>query len=219
MTSTPDPSYSVRFYIRPISKEPRTNPTPLRMKVWIGAQKGFIYLSTDVLLTPAQWSPFSTNGKPNSGADPKIAAQIDTWKAAAQLVLSSAVVNNTISDMTSEYFKRRVIGVVGRMRANQATGSNQPINVGAAPVEVKTCIGCDFCGDRCNAPGLYDYQRDTAAEFAAYNGLCQWRKERGVSICRPGAMPTEEFSRMSAMERAAMKGIKYTVNGEEGGER
>lgn len=217
MGTIPDPSYSVRFYIRPTSKEPRVNPTPLRMKVWIGAQKGFIYLSTDVLITPAQWSAFSTNGQPNVGADPHIAAEVDTWKAAAQLVLSSAVVNNTISEITSEYFKRRVTGVVGRMRANRESGAKQPIIVGASPLEVKVCAGCDFCAEKCRAD-IYEAERDVAAEFAAYNGFCRWRKEQGVEVCRPGATPTDQYSHMSQLERIVANGIKFTINGEKGGE-
>jgi hypothetical protein len=172
------PSYSIRFYIRINKKQRGDTLTPLRLKVWITDTKSYLYVSTPVSVTPNQWKAFDTEGNPGATADPAIAREVDTYRAAAQLVLSSAIVNNRVSTLTSEYLKRRVDGVVGRMKANKEHGVNQPIMVFCSPKDVSVCEGCKYRNDVCAAPWSFGaLEADTAADFAAYNGACRMKQQ------------------------------------------
>lgn len=175
---THNPGFSVRFYIRPPKGGKSDTPTPLRLKVWISATKGYLYLSTNAAITPRQFSAFAADGTPSPNADPQLIKIVDTYRAAVQLVISGAIVNGKIPTLTSKELESRVAGVIGRMEANAKSGVWQPITPFAEPVSVQTCAGCLFCGHECRAPWIYQHEADRAAEFADYNGICINRSTR-----------------------------------------
>lgn len=172
---TPNPGYSVQFYIRPPQKDRLNKPTQLRLKAWISATKSYLFLSTDIKVTPLQFDSFNSYGIPSKNADPDITKVIDRYRAAANLVLSGAIVNGKIMSLTSEEFKSRVEGVIVRMNANEQSGVFQPITPFATPESVKTCKGCVFCGRECSAPWLFDAEAERAAELADFNRICRER--------------------------------------------
>lgn len=151
---THNPGFSVRFYIRPPKGGKSDTPTPLRLKVWISATKGYLYLSTNAAITPRQFSAFAADGTPSPNADPQLIKIVDTYRAAVQLVISGAIVNGKIPTLTSKELESRVAGVIGRMEANAKSGVWQPITPFAEPVSVQTCAGCLFCGHECRAPWI-----------------------------------------------------------------
>ena len=172
---TPNPGYYVQFYIRPPQKDRLNKPTPLRLKAWISATKSYLFLSTDIKVTPLQFDNFNSYGIPSKNADPDITKVIDRYRAAANLVLSGAIVNGKIMNLTSEEFKSRVEGVIGRMQANEQNEIFQPITPFATPESVKTCKGCLFCGKVCSAPWPFEMEAERAAELADFNGVCRER--------------------------------------------
>lgn len=175
---TTNPGFSVRFYIRPPRKGISDTPTPLRLKVWISATKGYLYLSTNAAITPRQFSAFAADGTPSQNADPQLTKIVDTYRAAVQLVISGAIVNGKIATLTSKGLESRVAGVIGRMEANAKGGVWHPITPFADPLSVQTCAECLFCGHECRAPWLYEFERERAAEVADYNGICINRSTR-----------------------------------------
>lgn len=179
------PKFSVRFYIRTKQSKRGEELTPLRIKVWVGATKSYLYMPTDIQVTPWQWSAFASDGTPTTAADPKLAKAVDRYHKAATMVISSAIVNNRINTLTSAAMKMRVDGVKTRMEANEKSGANQTIMVFAAPSNVPTCAGCAFGGDKCRAPWIYDFEADTAPDLAAFNGLCRMRVEAATKQYQP----------------------------------
>lgn len=171
---------TVRFYVRANGRGEDVL-IPLRMKVWNGAAKKWLYVTTDLRVTPRQFRrELATDGTPTAEASNAFAKDVERYRAAAVMVLSAAVVNNRVHTVSSEYLNSRVNGIVGRMRMNAKTGANQPIVVGASPMDdeaQKVCAGCAYRGETCRAPWLVSQMKDTAAEFAIYNGICPMRKE------------------------------------------
>ncbi len=174
------PTFHTRFYIRTKQSKRGEEFTPLRLKVWVSATKSYLYLSTNLSVSPWQWSAFASDGTPGTSADPKLAKSVDRYRAAVSLVVSSAIVNNRIHAITSADFKSKVEGVISRMEANERSGNNQTIVVYASPNDVPTCAGCVFRSSVCRAPWSYQQERDFAPEAAAFNGICRKRVSGGL---------------------------------------
>lgn len=119
---TLNPGFRVRFYIRPPRKGRSYTPTPLRLKVWISATKGYLYLSTNAAITPRQFSAFASDGTPSQNADPLLKKIVDTYRAAVQFVICGAIVNGKITTLTSQELEIRVESVITRMEANAKSG-------------------------------------------------------------------------------------------------
>lgn len=169
------PNYLVRFYIRISQTQRGDTPTPLRLRVWIGAQKRSLYATTETTITPRQWAYFDTEGNPKPGAEPRLIREIDSYKTAANLVITAAVERGRIDSMTSQEFKRRIDGVKTRLDLNNKQEKQWPIKPLATPLEVETCANCVFRGIECRAPWSYTAEADSAPEFAAFNGMCPKR--------------------------------------------
>lgn len=173
----PNPGFSVRFFIRPRHKvgTPTDTLTPLRLKVWIGATKRYLYLSTNAEITPNQFKAFASDGTPSKVADPELTRIVDLYRMATHYVVSGAIVNNQIDNLTSALLQSRVEGVITRIKANQKTKHWQKIIPFASPNHIGVCRGCIFASTECRAPWIYQREADQAAEYAVYNGLCQNR--------------------------------------------
>lgn len=213
-----NPGYSVRFFIRATKRQRGTTPAPLRIRVWIGAQKGFIYLSTANKVTPDQWKLFQSDGTPLSGADPKVIKIVDGLRAAVGLVLNHAATSGTIATLTSEKFRRLVEGVVWMMNQH-----HRPPVIGATPEDLSICARCAFRAKVCRAPWpfmLAEYENqageivkapegvptieraDTAADFAQFSGFCMMRVINGEWRPTPGGdTQITELSEAEAKEK------------------
>lgn len=195
-----DPYYSVRFFIRATKRQRGDTPAPLRIRVWIRAQKSLIYLSTSDKVTPDQWKYFQPDGTPLKGADPKIANIVNQWRAAANVVLTEAVLNNRIDTITSEIFKFKVEAVKNRIEINEKSGQDRPIIVFESPEKIETCAGCIFRDETCRAPWSSNREREHAPELAAFNAMCRMRvSEEGKYHPTPSREPQEGINEKLAI--------------------
>lgn len=167
-----NPNFTVRFYVRTTKTQGGDSPTPLRVKVWVSDTKSYLYFSTKTTTTKRIWADFATDGTPSAGADPVLVKVVDAYKMATQLVMSAAIANNRIKDMTSDEMSLRVDAVVSCIQKRQADGFARPILIFTTPQYVPTCKECLFCGATCKAKWDNALLSGIASDVALYNGQC-----------------------------------------------
>lgn len=173
-----NPLFAVRFYIRSKGTQGDDSPTALRARVWVGATKAYLYLTTKGITTKRKWSVFAPDGTTKSiSADPELLRIVDLYRAATQLVMSGAVANNKLDTLTSDELTRRVDAIVTCMEKQQRDKTSNPILVYTSPFNVPKCNGCVFRGAKCKATWQTDTDTAVAPDMALYTNECIKRKE------------------------------------------
>lgn len=157
------PTYSVRFFIR--ASRGREELTPLRVKVWITALKKYVYVSTDVSITPNQFNEFSSDGTPTSQALPLVAWSVNNWRIAVNIVVADIIERGRMNELTNEIISQRSKFIVGHIRENAKIST---------PMVVKTCDACVFRASLCRAPWPVEASEE-AAYYADAANMCNYR--------------------------------------------
>lgn len=171
-----NPNFTVRFYVRTTKTQGGDSPTPLRVKVWVSDTKSYLYFSTKVTTTKRIWADFSTDGSPSAGADPALVKVVDAYKAATQLVISAAIANDRIKELTSEQLSLRIDAVVAYIQKQQQDKSHHPLLVFTTPLNVPTCEDCKFRATTCKASWKNEDETDIAPDLALYQRVCLKRE-------------------------------------------
>lgn len=186
--------YSARFYIRATKSQKADTVAPLRLRIYVAAQKGHLYLPTHLRTTPAVWSKFQSDGTPRIGADPQLLKKIDAIKAAIGLAINHAAIAGTLTDLTSVRLGQ-MVDAICRMDAESL-----PPVIGITPRALVICLQCDFCGDQCRAPWPWMQseftdegwtrrataeRKENAPDFAAARGWCLMRIVAGAYCPTP----------------------------------
>lgn len=176
------PQNAVRYYVYQIPPQTGENdPGKLKMRIWVGILKKRFEFTTDLTITPKQFSKFKTDGTPTKAVqDTELAKEIQWLTYSAFQVVSSAIVYGRAEELTGPILAERILAVRNRNRATY--GTNQFNNVVAfiPPECVPLCNGCVYCKEGetlCACPKWFTKaERDRAAEFAAMNGICLHRE-------------------------------------------
>lgn len=178
-----NPNFTVRFYVRTTKTQGGDSLTPLRVKVWISGTKSYLYYSTKVSTTKRIWADFASDGTPSPGADPTLTKVVDTYKTATNLIVSSAIANDRIKELTSEQLSLRIDAVVAYMEKQQEEHPQRPILVFSTPHNSPFCMECCHCGTKCKAKWQSEDERDIAPDLTLYGNKCpHFKTKRDISI-------------------------------------